>query len=206
MKNVTWASVSLAIILVAILGFHSVRQMANPEPPPAARARERLGESNVDLRERVDDLFNLAQARAREGKIDEAISLYQKGLQVDPWRLEYQLQLARLWKQIGLEEQAVEKAQVVRQYAEQEDLIAAADELIRDSEAPQADREPPALSPAVSPLEIVIVPIDKVDTRLLAELRCRRARPPVHRGGESAEPANDRPMRHTLTRLERRRR
>jgi predicted Zn-dependent protease len=170
-KNVTWASVSLAIVLVAILLFHSLRQMATPEPPPAAGAQIRISESNVDLRERVAEIFALAEARTREHKIDEAISLYQKGLQVDPWRLEYQLQLARLLKQIGLEEQAVEKARVVRQYAEQEELIAAADELLRNSKVPRESDTAPVPSQAVAPLEIVIVPIDKVDSRLLAELR-----------------------------------
>jgi predicted Zn-dependent protease len=171
MKTGIWASVSLVIIVVAILLLHGVRGTSNPKPPAAARAQERARETNVDLRERVDDVFQRADARAREGRIDEAISLYQRGLQVNPWRLEYQLKLARLWKQIGLEEQAVERALTVRQYAERGDLIAAADELIRDANTPQDEDEPSISSPALPPLEIVLVPIDKVDARLLADLR-----------------------------------
>jgi len=171
MKNITWASVSLAVILIAILVFHSMTPASNPKASPAAPAHRQANESNVDLREHVDDVFALADARAREQKIDEAISLYQRGLQVNPWRLEYQLKLAVLLKQIGLEEQAIEKAEVVRQYAEQEDLIAAADELIRSSKTRDYDDEPPATTKDAPSLEIVIVPIETVDAGLLAELR-----------------------------------
>jgi predicted Zn-dependent protease len=171
MKRIPWALVPLVIILSALLVFYGTRQAPHPKPPRAARAQGRVNETNVDLREHVDDVFQQADARAAEGRIDEAISLYQRGLQVAPWRLEYQLKLARLWQQIGLTEQAVEKAQVVRQYAEREDLIAAADKLIRDANTPRADDEPPAPSQVVADVEIVMVPIDKVDPRLLADLR-----------------------------------
>ncbi len=171
MKNVTWASVSLAIVLVGILMLHGIRQISNPKASPAVHASGHVNESNVDLREHSDEVFAMADTRAREHKIDEAISLYQRGLQVDPWRLEYQLKLARLLKQIGLEEQAVEKAETVRRYAEQEELIAAAEELTRTSDAQRDAYRPPVPSEAVPRLEIVIVPIDKVDLRLLSELR-----------------------------------
>ncbi len=171
MKNMAWVSVPLAVTLIGILVFHSMMQTANPKASPAAAARRYGNESNVDLREHVDDVLARADACACQQKIDEAISLYQQGLQVDPWRLEYQLKLARLLKQIGLEEQAVEKAQVVRRYAERQDLRAAADELIRSSNTPQEDNEPPVALPDASPLEIVIVPIEEVEAGLLSELR-----------------------------------
>ncbi len=171
MKSVTWASVSLAVILVAILMAHGLTRICERKTPSAVRAKEHAKESNVDLREHVDDVFVLADTRAREQKIDEAISLYQKGLQVDPWRLDYQMKLARLLKQIGLEEQAVEKAEVVRRYSEQKDLIAAADELIRNSNRRQRDNESPAASQDALSQEIVIVPIETVDSELLSALR-----------------------------------
>ncbi len=171
MKSMTWASVSLAVILVAILTLHSMRWIANTVPARAVPRQKQAGETNVDLREHVDDVFALADAREREHKIDEAISLYQRGLQVDPWRLECQLKLARLLKQVGLEEQAMEKAETVRRYAEQEDLVAAAEELIRNSNT-QRDRDKPPLPAETAPrLEIVIIPIDSVDSRLLSDLR-----------------------------------
>ena len=120
MKNMTWASVPLAVALIGILVFLSLTQTSEPPASPAAHAESHGNESNVDLREHVDDVFARADACACQQKIDEAITLYEQGLQVDPWRLEYQLKLARLLKQIGLEEQAVEKAQVVRRYTEQQ--------------------------------------------------------------------------------------
>ena len=171
MKSITWVSVPLAVTLIGILLFHSLMQTSNPKASPAAPARTYGNESNVDLREHVDDVFARADACACQQKIDEAISLYEQGLQVDPWRLEHQLKLARLLKQIGLEEQAVEKAQVVRRYTEQQDLMAAADELIRSSGTPRDDNEPPAALPDAPLLEIVIVPIEEVDSGLLSELR-----------------------------------
>jgi predicted Zn-dependent protease len=171
MKSIAWVSVPLAVTLIGILLFHSLIQTASPKASPAAGARRYGNESNVDLREHVDEVFARADACACQQKIDEAITLYQQGLQVDPWRLEYQLKLARLLKQIGLEEQAVEKALVVRRYTEQQDLRAAAEELIRDSNMPQEGEEPPAALPVASSLEIVMVPIEDVDTGLLSELR-----------------------------------
>ena len=171
MKSMAWALVPVAAILIAILLFVSMMETLDPQASPAAGAPRRDNESNVDLREHVDDVFTRADACACQQKIDEAITLYQQGLQVDPWRLEYQLKLARLLKQIGLEEQAVEKAQVVRRYAEQEDLVAAADELIRSSNTPRDDGEPAAALPEAPLLEIVVVPIEEVDSGLLSELR-----------------------------------
>ena len=172
MKNIAWISVPLAAVLVGFLVLRSMMiRLPNPTPAPAAGAQSHVDESNVDLREHVDDVFARADACACQQKIDQAISLYQQGLQVDPWRLEYQLKLARLLKQIGLEEQALEKAQVVRRYAEQEDLAVGADELIRSSNAPPRDEEPAAAAPNAPLLEFVLVPIEKVDSRLLSELR-----------------------------------
>jgi len=71
MKTVTWASVSLAIILVPILTIHGAGHVLSPKARPAARVQAHVNESNVDLREHVDDVFELADARSREGKVDE---------------------------------------------------------------------------------------------------------------------------------------
>jgi len=126
---------------------------------------------NVDQRECVDDFFALADACAGEGKIDEAVSLYEQGLRVDSWRLEYQIKLARLLKQANRREEAVRKTKTVYEYAEQEEQVVAAYELLRDLDALPRDGMPAGPPQAGSDMEIVMVPVGPVNTQLLSELR-----------------------------------
>lgn len=137
-----------------------------------ARIKQRAALPNVDQRECVDDFFTLADACAKEGKNDEAVSLYEQGLRVDPWRLECQLQLARLLQQANRPEEAVRKAKTVYEYAEREEQTAAAGELLKELNAlPASGGEPGQPSQIVADMEIVIVPIGPVNTRLLSELK-----------------------------------
>lgn len=172
MKSVVWVLVLAASAFALLALFVRASEEAQPVTTETLPAREEHWKpTNVDQRQRVGELFERADARAAEGKHDEAISLYQQGLQVDPWQLEYQLKLARLFEQIGLKEQAVEKAQVVSRYAEQEELIKAAQDLLAGLDAPRDDERPKESPPAAAEMEIVIVPIGKVNARMVSELR-----------------------------------
>ena len=64
-------------------------------------------------------LFLLADIYVDEGNDENAIKLYQKALNVNAWRLEYQLKLATLLNKRGDKSQAAEKARTVYQYAEE---------------------------------------------------------------------------------------
>jgi len=126
--------------------------------------------SNVDQRPGVDDYFALAEICAEDGRVDEAISYYEMGLRIDPWRLEHQLALAGRFQSIGLKDQAVEKAQVVYRYAEYEDLIDHAERLLADLGVPPTSRVQTQAARGDAKATIVVVPIGKVNRRVLAEL------------------------------------
>ncbi len=131
-----------------------------------ARIQRHAALPNVDQRECVDDFFALAEACAKEGKNDEAISLYEQGLRVDPWRLEYQLQLARLLQETNRREEAIRKAKTVYEYAEQEEQTAPAGELLKELKALPAGDGTGRPSKTAAEMEIMIVPIGPVNTRL----------------------------------------
>ncbi len=171
MKNLVWVLGALLIVLIPLPARASQGQDRPTMEYLRARVREHMRQPNVDQREVVGDFFALADACAEEGKNDEAISLYQQGLRVDPWRLTYQLKLARLLQRASRREEAVSKAKTVYQYAEQEEQITAACELLKELEALPRDDNGIAKSPQkISSVEIAIVPIGPVNTRLLSEL------------------------------------
>jgi len=162
----------LLIILVALSVSASPAQDVGDVDDLRARVKQYALLPNVDQRECANDFFTLADACVMEGRHEEAVSLYEQGLRVDPRRLEYQLKLARLLQQTGHEEEAIGKARVVYEYAEQEEQIAAARELLTELNAPPGnDGESERSSKSSDGVEIVIVPIGPVNVTLLAELK-----------------------------------
>ncbi len=135
------------------------------------RVRKLLQKDNVSLREDVNDIFLLGDIYAGEGKDKEAITFYQKALKVDVWRLEYQLKLARLLEKQGHTDQAVEKAKIIYQYAEDENLIKDAQDFLSKLGADVAEHKSTSKHQYTKYVEIVIVPIGKVSDMLLYELK-----------------------------------
>jgi tetratricopeptide (TPR) repeat protein len=84
---------------------------------------EHLTKSNVALRVDVNDVFFLADIYADEGDDDEAIRLYEKGLQIDSRRSDYKLKLAKLLKKRGDKEKAAEKGKIIFRNAEEERVL-----------------------------------------------------------------------------------
>lgn len=136
------------------------------------RVERLLEEDNVTLRRDINDVFTLADLYASEGNDDEAIRLYQKALQVDGWRLEYQLKLARILSEHTDRIQAIEKAKLVYDYAEDENLIDMSEKFLSQLgvETVEAPKEeiPLAINESI---EIAIVPIGKINRRFLSEVR-----------------------------------
>ena len=155
-------------------------EASDEEPQPQAtqmdresleeRVREHLKEANVDLRGRVDDLFLLADIYLDEGNDDDAVKLYQKALSVNAWRLEYQLKLAKILNKRGDKTQPIEKARTIYQYAEQENLIEEAKTFLLElGEYPEEEVIKPQT--LAKNMEIIIVPIGKVNRKLLKEVK-----------------------------------
>lgn len=135
------------------------------------RVRELLKLDRITFRKYVNEVFLLADIYASEGRDKEAINLYQQALEVDAWRLEYQLKLARLLQKCGDTNQALEKAKIVYQYAEDEDLIKGAEEFLSSLGIKLTDEKDVKPAKIVKSIEIIIVPVGKVNKRLLSELK-----------------------------------
>ena len=134
------------------------------------RVEEHLKKSNVDLREEVDDLFSLADIYIGEGNEEAAVKLYQKALSVNAWRLEYQLKLAKILNKRGKKSQAVEKARTVYQYAEEGSLIEEAKKFLLELGEYPEEKAIKSQTLAKN-IEIIIVPIGKVNQKLLKEVK-----------------------------------
>ncbi len=132
-----------------------------------------LKKDNVSRRRSVEDVFLLAEIYEKEGKDKDAMFLFQEGLRVNSWRLNYQFRLAQLMYKYGDKEQAVEKAKIVCQYAEDEELLVKAEEFlsrigIKSIKSINKTKMKLGKNP-----EMVIVPIGKVNKLLLLEVKSK---------------------------------
>jgi len=153
---------------------------SRPSEPEAAIAEassatleERVGAllagDEIHLREGVEAVFALAQVRAEEGAIDEAIRLYRRALGVDAGNLAAQLRLATLLRDAGDDKGAADKARLVQGRAEEEGLIGEAEGLLAAlGEKPTPAAQPVATTPN---LAITLVPLGEPTDRLLREVR-----------------------------------
>ena len=133
------------------------------------RVDKLLKSGNVMLRRDVDSAFTLGRIYEEEGNSDEAIKLYDEALRVNAWNLEYQLRLAKLLKFTERKNEAAEKAQLVYDYAEDEDLIQGA-ELLLELTGRKIDSQKP-ITQVEDRIEIVLIPLGKVQARVINELR-----------------------------------
>ena len=162
---------TLVILLTTISSYAAETQLTQVNKKQLEeRVQERLKKSSVDLREDVNDLFLLADIYANEGDDEEAVRLYQKALSVNAWRLEYQLKLANLLKKSVNKSPAAEKAKTVYQYAEEENLIEEAKKFLLELGEYPEEKAIKSQTLAKN-IEIIIVPIGKVNQKLLKEAK-----------------------------------
>ncbi len=124
-----------------------------------------LQNTNINQRTDVDKIFKLGDIYLGEGNKEKAIYYYTRGLQVHAWNLEYQLKLADLFRQSGQIEKAEEKARLVFDYAEHEDLILAAKQMLTEMKV----KLPAVQSTVQSPVTIVLVPLGSINRTLTEE-------------------------------------
>ena len=137
------------------------------------RVEQFLKADNVTLRRGVEDVFLLAEIYEKEGKDKDAMFLFQEGLRVNSWRLNYQLRLAQLMYKYGEKEQAVEKAKIVCQYAEDEDLLIKAKEFLSKIGIQSVKSINKTKRKLAKNTEMVLVPIGKVNKLLLLEVKSK---------------------------------
>ena len=98
-----------------------------------------LSKTTTDRRADVDKIFALGNLYEKKEKPDRAVKYYNEGLKVDGWRLEYQIKLAELLEKQDHTKEALERAEFVYQYAEDENLTQQAENLLgRHSRKPKS--------------------------------------------------------------------
>jgi predicted Zn-dependent protease len=162
MKNIICLCGSVLITCSVVFG------MTDPNKLPLEKeVAEILKQSNVDQRKDVEKIFQLGDIYLAENNPKQAAFYYISGLQVESWNLTYQLKLAQLLQQDGKAEQAKEKAQLVYNYAEQEDLILKAKSLLLDLKVKLPNTAPAEIPDTIN---IAIVPIGSVNMTLIDEI------------------------------------
>jgi len=122
----------------------------------------------VAARGRIREVWNLVDRLDQLGKTKEMSKYLEFGLLHDPWALKYQLRYAKILQSKGEKEKASEKANVVANYAETEELLNGALALLHKDTI----REIPAISTfPTDGYSLVIVPIGEVDAWLLWRLQ-----------------------------------
>ncbi len=92
------------------------------------RVEEIRSRDSISQRQDVGEIFKLADIYASQGNTEKARELYEAGLSVDSFQLDYQLKLANLLKESGDTKQAKEKYKTIYKYSEDEEVINSAKE------------------------------------------------------------------------------
>ncbi|MFC1453885.1 hypothetical protein ACFLQL_01760 [Verrucomicrobiota bacterium] len=127
-----------------------------------------LKQPNVSARKDIDVVFELVDLLIRENQPEEAEKYVVKGLQHFPWNLKYQIIYADLLAKSGEQKKAGEKAKLVWQYAETDELINRAGKLLNKKPLPQFEKisKLPDTTPCV-----VLVPFQNCDKYLIVRIK-----------------------------------
>ncbi len=129
--------------------------------------KEPAGE--ISLRKQIDDIFALGRIYEEEGKIQDAMKLYELALKTNSWNLKYQLRLARLLEKIDSKNEAIDKAMLVFGLAENEELVKQSKEVLLKSDInPEIEKTAQEVN---DDIEIVLVPLGIENYRVISELK-----------------------------------
>ncbi len=167
MSKVVYALVAVIIVLMVnpvlseekgLSGLEELRQKADAV----------LKQSNVSARRDIDVVFKLVDLLLQENQPGEAEKYVVEGLKHFPWNLEYQMIYAELLAKSGKQEKAEEKATLVFQYAETEELINRAGKLLNKEPLPQFEKinKPSGAKPCV-----VLVPFQNCVRYLIMRIK-----------------------------------
>ena len=132
------------------------------------RAEECLKKGSVDRHVCVDDIFAAARLCAWEGREEEAYDYYTAGLKAKSWAPLERLELARLMHKRGEDDAARENAMWVKENAKDKSVKAGALSLLE--KLPVTGEKDTVEVSAAEGLEIVIVPLGRIDHDLMLEV------------------------------------
>jgi len=132
------------------------------------KAYSALNISNVAGQSRVDDVSAYVDVLVKEGKTDEAMKYLDRGLQLYPDQLEYQILYAKLLISNGDDKLGKEKADLVYKYAETDCLMSQAGQIL--------GKKMVTNFPAISKLPgsdhcVVLIPMQGCDKWLISRMR-----------------------------------
>jgi predicted Zn-dependent protease len=122
----------------------------------------------IEIRRNIKKLFHLVDKLMESGLEDEAFKYLETALQHNPWALNYQMIYAIMLEKRGERKKADEKAQMVLQYAENDELIKKASQLLKQKTLPSI---PGIRKIKGNNFTIVIVPVGKVDIGVILDLK-----------------------------------
>lgn len=125
--------------------------------------------STVDLRANLDKVMELANRYERESQALKAIRLYEKAMEVNATNIPIQMRLAALMAKHSRMEEAITKAQLVEEMAEDEVLQATAQALLISLGRPLAVQKYTPRGDAKN--EIILVPLGNVNRQILQSLQ-----------------------------------
>lgn len=168
-----------AVFIAAMLPCGCGRVLSPALPAPAEPAEPAISElrtrvdnllasrDSVTIRHGVADVFALADRLLAAGQQDDAMRYLSAGLKHNAWALDYQMRYAEIAGQRGEPEVAGEKAGLVREHTERDDLFVRAQKVLG---------QPPL--PPVLPMQeiqdntttLVLVPVGPADRCVLNDL------------------------------------
>lgn len=133
-----------------------------------AQADEVLRLSNVSARKDIDVVFKLVDQLLEENQQEDAEKYIAQGLEHFPWNLKYQMTYAEMLAKKGKQGNAEEKAALVFQYGETEELIQRARKLLNKDPLPQFAEISSLPGTAHC---VALVPFQECDNWLIARIK-----------------------------------
>jgi len=132
----------ISVIFIATIILISTSVLSEEKPSSdleklREKADDVLKQTNVSARSDIDVVFQLIDRLIEENQKDEAERYIIKGLQHFPWNLKYQMIYAEMLDKKGKKEEAKEKASLVYQYAETDELLILASKFLNKDPLPE---------------------------------------------------------------------
>lgn len=161
-------SLILTLVLIITSRVFSNEIQTNSLNELRAQADKVLAQTNVSSRADVDVVFKLIDRLLDKNQFDEAEKYIVQGLELFPWNLKYQMIYAELLANSGRREKAEEKATLVFEYGENEELIERARKFLNKDPLPEFKKI--STLPGTNHC-VVLIPLQGCDRWLIVRIK-----------------------------------
>ena len=161
-------SVACLLAIMSLASIVSAKEAQVPLKDLKAQADEVLKQDNVSARSDVAVVFSLVDRLLEEKRMEEAVAYLVQGLKLFPWNLKYQMVYAELLAKKGDQKKAEEKASLVLESSETDELATRAQKILKRNPLPEF--------PAISAVPgtnycVVLIPFQGCDKWLIARVQ-----------------------------------